>query len=173
MANTALLRYKVEPYIRAKLEGEFGQPFDSKRLRLPGGATHEFDAVSRDGTVVVSIKTSSGLTSGGKRPGGKISNCTADLYYLSLLSCPVRRLVLTNPDFYGIFTRVMHGAIAEGIDVVLVPLPPELQAEVDGVIAEASNEIDRGKAIEAIAVAIEEEAEEKVNTDGGATGDLE
>jgi len=77
MANTALLRYKVEPYIRDKLEDEFGQPFSSKGLPLPGGATRKFDAVSVDGTVVVNIKTSSGLTSGGKRPGGKINSCTA------------------------------------------------------------------------------------------------
>jgi hypothetical protein len=159
MANTALLRYKVEPYIRAQLEVEFGQPFRSKELPLPGGATREFDAVSDDSTVVVSIKTSSGLTSGGKRPSGKINSCTADLYYLSLLDAPIRRLVLTNPEFHKIFITVMRGAIAQGIDVVLVALPPELQAEVDGVIAEASSEIDRGKAVQAIAVAIEDEAE--------------
>ena len=60
MANTAILRSKVEPAIRARLSEEFGQPFSSQVLPLPGGARREFDAVSRDGTVVVSIKTSSG-----------------------------------------------------------------------------------------------------------------
>jgi len=164
MANTAILRYKVEPVICAQLEAEFGQPFASQRLPLPGGATREFDAVSADGTVVVSIKSSSGLTSGGKRPAGKINSCTADLYYLSLLDAPVRRLVLTNPDFYEIFAEVMRGAIASGVDVVLMPLPAELQAEVDGVIADASDEIDRGKVAEAVAVVLEEEAE--VGEDG-------
>jgi hypothetical protein len=159
MANTSLLRYKVEPYIRTQLEDEFGQPFRSLRLQLRGGATREFDAVSEDGTIVVSIKTSSGLTSGGKRPSGKITSCTADLYYLSLLDAPVRRLVLTNPQFHEIFTTVMRGAIAEGVDVVLLPLPSQLQSEVDVVMAEASGEIDRGKALEAIAVALEDEAE--------------
>lgn len=159
MANTAMLRYKVEPHVRAKLEQEFGQSFSSKRLPLPGGATREFDAVSHDGSVVVSIKTSSGLTSGGRRPAGKINSCTADLYYLSLLDAPVRRLVLTNPDFHEIFTTVMRGAIAAGVTVELVELPPELQAEVDSVIAEASSEIDRGKVVEVIAVAVEDEAE--------------
>jgi hypothetical protein len=40
-------------------------------LALPGGAVREFDAVSDDRRVVVNIKTSSGLTSGGNIPSGK------------------------------------------------------------------------------------------------------
>ena len=51
MANTAMLRYKVEPVIRERLGKEFGQPFASRILALPGGARREFDAVSADGTV--------------------------------------------------------------------------------------------------------------------------
>ncbi len=86
----------MEPVIRARLEEEFGQPFASQLLALPGGAVREFDAVSHDLTVVASIKTSSGLTSGGNIPSGKINGCIADLYYLSLLDAPVRRLVLTT-----------------------------------------------------------------------------
>ncbi|MFN2503000.1 MAG: hypothetical protein ABR540_01985 [Acidimicrobiales bacterium] len=67
MANTAILRYKVEPAIRAALEREFAQLFASQVRTLPGGAVREFDAVSDDRTVVVSIKTCSGLISGGNR----------------------------------------------------------------------------------------------------------
>lgn len=159
MANTALLRYKVEPVIRMQLQEEFGKVFTSQVLHLPGGASREFDAVSDDSTIVVSIKTSSGLTSGGNIPGGKINGCIADLYYLSLIDAPVRRLVLTNPDFYEIFTKRMSGALPEGVEVTLVPLPPGLQTEVDRVIREASDEIDRGKVAQAVAAAIEEEAE--------------
>jgi hypothetical protein len=159
MANTAILRYKVEPVIRAGLEQEFVQPFTSRDLTLPAGAVREFDAVSKDGTVVVSIKTSSGLTSGGNVPSGKINSCIADLYYLSLVDARVRRLVLTNPQFHEIFTRRMAGALPEGVEVTLMPLPPDLQAEVDDVIREASDEIDRGKAIPDVAAAIEDEAE--------------
>lgn len=156
MANTAILRYKVEPVIRARLEAEFSQPFASRVLTLPGGAAREFDAVSADGMVVASIKTSSGLTSGGNIPGGKINGCIADLYYLSLLTAPVRQLVLTNPDFHAIFTKRMAGAMPEGVEVRLEELPSELQLEVDGVIREASEEIDRGKAMQEVAAAIEE-----------------
>jgi hypothetical protein len=158
VANTALLRYKVEPVIRQRLAAEFGQPFASRVLTLPSGAQREFDAVSADGAVVVSIKTSSGLTSGGNLPGGKINSCIADLYYLSLIDATVRRLVLTNPDFYAIFTTRMHGAIASGVEVVLSPLDAALQAEVDQVIAAASKEM-AASATEAIAVAAEDEAE--------------
>jgi hypothetical protein len=141
MANTAMLRYKVEPIIRQRLAAEFGQAFASRILTLPGGARREFDAVSADGAVVVSVKTSSGLTSGGNLPGGKINSCIADLYYLSLIGATVRRLVLTNPDFYAIFTTRMHGAIAPGVEIVLSPLDAALQAEVDQVIAAASKEM--------------------------------
>lgn len=159
MANTAILRYKVEPVIRAELEKEFAQPFRSRVLALPGGATREFDAVSEDGTIVANIKTSSGLTSGGNIPAGKINGCIADLYYLSLLDAPVRRLTLTNPGFHEIFTKRMEGALPDGVKVTLVPLSPDLQAEVDGVIREASDEIDRGKAVQEIAAAIEEDVD--------------
>lgn len=89
----------------------------------------------------------------------KINGCIADVYYLSLLDAPVRRLILTNPSFHGIFTKRMAGALPDGVEVKLVPLPADLQAEVDGVIREASDEIDRGKAAQEVAAAIEEEVE--------------
>lgn len=58
-----------------------------------------------------------------------------------------------------IFTKRMSGALPEGVELTLVPLPPGLQTEVDRVIREASDEIDRGKVAQAVAAAIEEEAE--------------
>jgi hypothetical protein len=53
----------------------------------------------------------------------------------------------------------MAGALPKCVEVKLVALPLELQAEVDAVIREASDEIDRGKASPEIAAAIEEAAE--------------
>ena len=88
VANTAILRYKVEPVIREQLAVRFGQPFASRILRFPEGGQREFDAVSADGRVVASIKCSSGLTSGGNLPTGKINSCITDLYYLSLVAAP-------------------------------------------------------------------------------------
>lgn len=159
MANTAKLRYKVEPVICAALEQQFGQPFSSQVLPLPGGAAREFDAVSADRSVVVSIKSSSGLTSGGNFPGGKVNGSIADLYYLSLVGAPIRWLVLTNPEFYAIFTKRMEGALPDGVEVHLVELSADLQAEVDEVVRSAAAEMDRGKAAQAVAAAVEEEAE--------------
>lgn len=62
--------------------------------------------------------------------------------------------MLTNPEFYEIFVKRMAGALPDGVEVRLVPLPPELQAEVAGVIREASDEIDRGKAAKDVAAAL-------------------
>ena len=53
----------------------------------------------------------------------------------------------------------MAGALPKRVAVNLVPLPSDLQAEVDRVIREASDEIDRGKAAQEVAAAIEEEVE--------------
>lgn len=72
MANTSYLRYTVEPWVRSHLEARFKQPFSSRVLPLSPRGSHEFDAVSNDGKVVVAIKRRTGLTSGGTRPPGKI-----------------------------------------------------------------------------------------------------
>jgi hypothetical protein len=112
VADTAFLRFEVEPWIREQLAQRYGQSFNSQILALVSGGRHEFDAVSDDGRVVAAIKTSSGLTAGGRRPAGKINACLADLYYLSLIDAAVRLLILTNPDFFEIFTRSTDGALA-------------------------------------------------------------
>jgi len=158
MVNTAILRYKVEPIIRAGLETEFAQRFTSQVLALPGGAVREFDAQRRPprrGQHQDQFRADVRR----KHPSGKINGCIADLYYLSLLDSPVRRLVLTNPQFHEIFTKRIAGALPQGVEVELVSLPAELQAEVDDVIRRASDEIDRGKAAQEVAAAIEEEVE--------------
>ncbi|MFI5260101.1 MAG: hypothetical protein ACHQ01_10925 [Candidatus Limnocylindrales bacterium] len=141
MADTMYLRRVVETYIRERLALEFGQPFSARFLDLVSGGKHEFDAVSHDQRVVASIKAASGLTSGGRNPSGKIKDSIAELYYLSLVSAPVRRLILTTPAFYGIFKKATTGAVAAGIDVVCVPLPAEIQREVDRVVSAASQEV--------------------------------
>lgn len=161
MANTRYLRETVEAWVRDRLAEEYAQPFSAKVLPLSPGGSHEFDAVSNDGAIVCSIKANSGLTSGRKHPTGKVATCLNEVYFLTLVSAPTRRLILTNPSFYGIFCRTTAGQIAPGVEVVLVPLPPEMQAEVDRVTRAASDEMGRHEALEAVAVAVEEEAERK------------
>ena len=116
MANTTYLRREVEAFVRARLGDEFQQPFTADFLPLRPGGRHEFDAVSSDRSVVASVKSASGLTSGGRVPSAKIKDCVAELYYLSLIEAPVRRLILTTPAFFEIFVKRTQGAVAEGIE---------------------------------------------------------
>lgn len=60
MADTVYLKRGVEQYVRGTLCEEYGVKFSSKILTLVTGGTHEFDAVSEDGTVVAAIKAAGG-----------------------------------------------------------------------------------------------------------------
>jgi hypothetical protein len=126
MANTAYLRKVVEEHIRGVLRERHGVGFSARFLPLRSGGQHEFDAVSDDGYVIASIKSASGLTAGGRRPAGKVKDCTAELYFLSLVDAPTRMLILTTPSFYDIFIKDMRGKVAEGITVECIPLPPDI-----------------------------------------------
>ncbi len=159
MANTSYLRYTVEPWVRNRLAERYGQAFAARVLRLAPGGTHEFDAVSQDGRVVASIKASSGLTSGGNHPTGKVATCLNEVYYLTLVAAEERLLVLTNPDFHAIFTRTTAGQIAAGIMVELFALPENMQRTVDGVTQLASKEMSREAIAAASALMAEEGAE--------------
>jgi len=152
MANTALMKTLVEPYVRERLEREYGQPFTQQFLDLPSGGKHEFDAVSRDQVIVTSIKSHSGLTSGGKRPGGKILACYSELYYLLQVDAPTRILVLTNPEFHDIFARDSRGQLAPGLNIKLIPLPEDIQQQIQRVTHAASREMARSpQAVEDLA----------------------
>lgn len=141
MANTRLLTEQVEHFVRETLANEHGQPFGKRMLPLPSGGRHEFDAVSADGMVVASVKSSSGRTASGRHPAGKVNSAVAELYFLSLVPAPTRLLILTTPAFHDIFMRAMVGKIASGIQVVLVTLPASLQQQVNRVQQQASLEV--------------------------------
>lgn len=141
MANTHLIKKLVEPYVRERLEENFGQPFAAEFLTLPGGGRHEFDAVAHDRSVVAAIKSHSGLTSGGNLPSAKILACYAELYYLLQVEAPDRLLVVTNPDFFGIFERHSRGRLHPELRLVLVALPEDLQEAVTAVSQAASDEM--------------------------------
>jgi len=138
-------------------------------LNLAPGGTHEFDAVSDDGEVVASIKANSGLTSGGNYPTGKVATCLNEVYFLTLVKATRRLLVLTNPQFHAIFTHATSGQIAEGVEVQLVELPPEMQREVNGVTKLASQEMSPQAVAAASAVEAEEAGErgQNVPTESG------
>jgi hypothetical protein len=161
MANTSLLRSAVEDYVRKELRSRHGLEFSPRFLKLRTGGQHEFDAVSSDGNVIASVKSASGLTAAGNVPDGKIKNCIAELYYLSLVGAPIRILVLTTPAFYEIFTRKMTGAIANGVEVKCIPLPPELQLRVDEVVRTASKEVSPAVIQELAKQAVESEVNDE------------
>lgn len=149
MAQTQFLTRNVEEYVRQELERQFGQPFgklhmpiDQRSDGLP--ATHEFDAVSADGQIVADIKSSTGKTSSGKYPSGKVAVAYKDLYFLSLVKAKRRILVLTDPDFYEIFESNSDGKLMPGLELMLVPLPPELQRQAQLVHQAASQEMSGG-----------------------------
>lgn len=141
MANTSYYKTHVEPYVRGELQRLHGCMFTSQVLRLPTGGTHEFDAVSDDGSIVASIKSLSGKTSGGKRPAGKYASCLAELYFLTLVEAPRRMLVLTTPDLHTMFVRYMQGRLHPRLEIELIVVSPEIQAEIDRIKDVASGEV--------------------------------
>lgn len=149
------MRREVEDYVRGVLEVEHHEVFLPKRLALRTGGSHEFDAVSANGQIVVSIKAASGLTAGGKNPSGKVKDCIAELYYLSLVDAPVRKLVLTTPEFHRLFIKQTAGAIADGLGVECCPLPADLQRRVNEVVRIASREVSPGRVEAEIATEVE------------------
>jgi hypothetical protein len=141
MANTSYLRYTVEPWVRDQLTIQYDEPFLARKLQLSTGGWHEFDAVSEDIGVVGSIKAHSGLTSGGNHPVGKVAMCLIEVYYLTLIEAPTRVLILTDPEFYGIFLKTTAGKIAAGVDIRLMELVPEMQQKVNEIRHKASDEM--------------------------------
>ena len=141
MANTRYLTTVVEQHVRVALAAQYGIPFSKRMLPLVSGGQHEFDAVAEDGSLVAAIKSASGRTAGGKNPSGKIKDCIAELYFLSLVDAPRRVLFLTTPSFHDVFLRAMRGKVAPGVEVEHLPLPPDVQAEVDAVQRTASAEV--------------------------------
>jgi hypothetical protein len=105
--------------------------------------------------MVASVKTASGLTAGGSIPNGKVNNCLAELYYLSLVEAKMRRLILTTPAFFDIFVRTTAGAVADGVDIVCMPLPREMQDQVERVVRKSSLEVSPAAAQAAFAAEVE------------------
>ncbi len=145
MANTQILKKKVEPFVRQWLKERFRVSFESKEIVLtrsqkPNGK-HEFDAVSKDKRIVAGIISAGGKTSRGKNPQGKINKGIAELYFLSLIEADQKLLVLTDPAFVEIFKKKTKGRLAQGIKIIHCPLSKELEVEVTKMRVPASKEV--------------------------------
>lgn len=140
MANTAALQEAIG-WARGDLERQYGILFTKRAVRLRTGGRRSFNAVASDASIVATVLNSSGATSGGKKPVGKLRYAIAELYFLSLVECPHRLLVLTNAEFLGYLSDEIAGALVDGIELVHLPLPPLLAGRVAQVTTAASDEM--------------------------------
>ena len=140
MANTATLQGAIE-WVREDLARRHGTPFAKATVSLRSGGSRTFNAVADDGSVVATITNSSGETSGGKKPTGKIRGAITELYFLSLVDAQRRMLVSTNRSFLGFLERELEGALIDGLTLQHVELPDEFAAAVQRVSEVASQEM--------------------------------
>jgi hypothetical protein len=143
MADTSDLEAAFE-WTRRELGRRFGTIFSKRVAPLEQGTDHIFNAVADDGSIVATISHSSGLTSGNKKPVGKIHSAVAYLYFLSQARAKRRLLVLTDSVFYGFVRKEVEGALAPRIEIIHIPLPGELAAKVQLVTKRASAEMTNG-----------------------------
>jgi len=90
-------------------------------------------------------KESSGATSDGKNPSGKIASAYQELYFLAGVDADQRLLVLTDDKFYQLLSKNMREKLSRDIKLLYCPLSDELARLVETIRAEATDEIDRGK----------------------------
>jgi len=146
MANTHLIKTRVEPFVRDWLAEKYAQKFTKEFLSLSDCCgVHEFDAVSADKKIVCGIKSSSAATSGGKNPSGKIAGAYEELYFLASVDANQRLLVLTDEEFFRLLSKRMKGKLSREIKLLYCPLTPELAQLVGAIQSDARDEIDRGK----------------------------
>jgi len=149
MANTAKLRYLIEPYVRSELDKIYpGRGFTEKSLPLRKKkdgtyAYHDFDAVSDDNSIIASIKSHSWFTSGGKLPSGKIGQIYQSIYFMSLVTAKTKLMIFTDFETYQRFKEYSNGKVEDSIEIKYIKLPEELQKIRIKILNEASNEMSR------------------------------
>ena len=142
MADTRV-QLEVEDWVRREwLPTKFNQQFRRERLRLSAGGVFDFDAVSSDNTIVANISTSSGITSGGKNPSGKIQKLRADMLFLLMVKAEKRLIVLTEKGMYDLCLKEKsNGRVPLEIEFVLVEIPEMLAASLHNAKSIASKEV--------------------------------
>ena len=142
MADTTILKYKVEPWIRdtwLPKQPEFsGIKFTSCDLPLhPGGGfkgKFEFDAVDASKTIAVCI-------SANRKNSGVIHKIRADMLFLLLADVKRRIVVVTNKILFEHFEQERrNGRVPEKIQFLHAQLPRDLQKQVDEVWEKSSKE---------------------------------
>jgi hypothetical protein len=143
MADTSV-QHKAEAWVI-----EHGLPaifpdvsFAGKKLKLIWGGSFAFDAVSKDEAMVVAISTSAARTATGKLATAKFQKLKTDALYLLHLETDARRLMIfTEQSMYEYFKKaVVTGRFPPSIELLHIPLPVDLHAQVLASRAVASNE---------------------------------
>lgn len=121
MANTGV-QLKVEKWLRENwLPKQFGQKFYKKRRLLSSGGKFEFDAVSEDGSVLVTISTSHAKTASGRGGSGKLQKIRADVLFLLLSGAQNQVLVFTEQDMFDLCKKEhKKGRLPKNLDIRLV-----------------------------------------------------
>ncbi|MBI4286855.1 MAG: hypothetical protein HY671_00320 [Chloroflexi bacterium] len=142
MADTSYIQNEVEPYVRGWLSSLLfpGRQFSTQSLQLSSGAFHKFGAVSQDKVIVAEIKGHSWKKRNSKPPTEKYAQLYQALYFLSLVTATQKFLVVTNEEMYRDFKRRSEGRVAEGIRILLCPLPPGVSRTVKNLQAISSRE---------------------------------
>ena len=131
MANTNPQR-RVEQWIReAWLPTVFRKTFSKERVRLTSGGEFEFDAVSEDRRVVITISTSRHQTTSGRRGAGKLNKVRSDILFLTLCKARRRVVVLTESDmFHTCQSQKTAGRLPRSVEFLLARIPTSLAARL-------------------------------------------
>ena len=138
-ANHRAEQWVVEKFLPKKFKG---QTFAKRNLTLKWGGQFEFDAVSPDGRVVGVVSTSAARTAGNKPAAGPIRKIKSDaLYLLHAANAEKLFMAFTEVSLMQTFEKERDtGRFPPEIELLLAPLPPDLQADVLSTRAVASLE---------------------------------
>jgi hypothetical protein len=139
----------IENWIRQNyLHEKYGQLFDKKKLALTPGGSFEFDAVSKNESIVASISTSANRTAGGKKAPGPFRKILADILYLTMIDdtqhkVNKRLIVFTEKDLHGRFLQEFNaGRIPKNVEFILVEhIPADLRKQLAFFRSKASKEV--------------------------------
>ena len=142
MADTTKIKTKIEPYVQGWLLVQFpGHDFSKKRVMLSTGKSYEFDAVSKDGSIVGAILCNRPKTRTGRENTGAVSKARNDVQSLELLPPAVKKLmVFTDAEFCRLVRRRAARFGAESIHMMVCALPPSLANCLGQILDEASKE---------------------------------
>ena len=136
---------EAEIWIREHgLPAKMGGRFSKKRLELRSGGRFEFDAVSDDNNLVISIATNGGVTSGGKKATPKLHKIRSDALFLLLVETERRMIVLSGRLMFDLVQKeVDAGRFPFEVETLLIELPIEIEQSLISARKTAAEEVTR------------------------------